>query len=64
MVCPAAYLPRAAEAITDLLQWIGAGDLKYKIDLQHGFDNIPSTLSRLFTGENLGKQLLRLADPS
>ena len=58
------YLPRAAEAIADLLQWIGAGDLKYQIDLQHGFENIPSTLSRLFTGQNLGKQLLKIADPS
>lgn len=58
------YLPRAGEAIADLLQWIGDGDLKYQIDLQHGFDNIPGTLSRLFTGENLGKQLLRIADPA
>ena len=58
------YLPRASEAIANLLQWIGDGDLKYQIDLQHGFDNIPGTLSRLFTGENLGKQLLQIADPS
>jgi len=58
------YLPRAAEAIADLLQWIGTSDLKYQIDLQYGFDNIPSTLSRLFTGENFGKQLLQIAAPS
>ena len=58
------YLPRAAEAIADLLQWIGTSDLKYQVDLQYGFDNIPSTLSRLFTGENFGKQLLQIAAPS
>ena len=58
------YLPRAAEAIADLLEWIGTNDLKYQIDLQYGFDNIPSTLSRLFTGENFGKQLLQIAAPS
>ena len=58
------YLPRAAEAIADLLQWIGTSDLKYQIDLQYGFDNIPSTLSRLFTGENFGEQLLQIAAPS
>jgi NADPH-dependent curcumin reductase CurA len=58
------YMPRAAEAIGDLLKWIGAGELKYQIDLQEGFDNIPDTLQRLFTGANLGKQLLKIADPS
>lgn len=58
------YMPRATEAINDLLGWIGAGELKYQIDLQEGFDNIPDTLQRLFTGANLGKQLLKIADPA
>ncbi len=58
------YMPRAGEAIGDLLGWIGAGDLIYQIDLQEGFDNIPDTLQRLFTGANLGKQLLKIADAS
>ncbi|MFT7247197.1 MAG: NADPH-dependent curcumin reductase CurA, partial [Candidatus Azotimanducaceae bacterium] len=26
-------------------------------------DNIPDTLNRLFTGKNIGKQLLKIADP-
>ncbi len=57
------YLPRAGEASKDLLGWIGEGKLKYQIDMQEGFENIPTTLQRLFTGENLGKQLLKVADP-
>ena len=57
------YLPRAGEAIKDLLGWIGEGKLKYQIDMQEGFENIPKTLQRLFTGKNLGKQLLKVADP-
>jgi NADPH-dependent curcumin reductase CurA len=32
--------------------------------LQQGFDNIPDTLQRLFTGKNLGKQLLQIAEPN
>jgi NADPH-dependent curcumin reductase CurA len=28
--------------------------------VQAGFENIPQTLQRLYTGENFGKQLLRL----
>ena len=58
------YLPRAAEAIEDLLGWIASGELKYQVDLQEGFENIPDTLQRLFTGQNLGKQLLKIADPA
>ncbi|MFT7289071.1 MAG: NADPH-dependent curcumin reductase CurA [Halieaceae bacterium] len=57
------YLPRAGEAIPDLMAWVASGELKYKIDLQEGFENIPTTLQRLYTGQNLGKQLLKIADP-
>ena len=58
------YMDRAEQAVTELLGWIGEGKLKYQVDLQEGFENIPSTLQRLFTGKNLGKQLLKIADPS
>ena len=54
------YLPRALEAVEALLGWVGAGKLAYEVDVQEGFDNIPKTLQRLYTGENFGKQLLRL----
>ena len=57
------YMHKAGEAVQDLLGWIGAGDLTYQVDLQEGFDNIPDTLNRLFTGKNIGKQLLKIADP-
>ena len=58
------YMPRAMEAITDLMSWIQNDGLIYQVDMQEGFDNIPDTLNRLFTGQNLGKQLLKIADPS
>lgn len=54
------YLPRALEAVEALLGWVGAGELAYEVDVQEGFENIPKTLQRLYTGENFGKQLLRL----
>jgi len=57
------YMPRAGEAIAQLLDWIGAGELRFQVDVQEGFDNIPDTLQRLFTGANLGKQLLKITDP-
>ncbi len=57
------YLDRAAEAIQDLIGWVSSGEIKYQVDVQEGFDNIPATLQRLYTGQNHGKQLLKIADP-
>ena len=57
------YLPRAMEAIEALMGWVASGDIIYQVDMQEGFDNIPRTLQRLYTGENLGKQLLKITDP-
>ena len=37
-----------------------AGEIE---DIQTGFENIPATLQRLFSGQNLGKQLLKLGEP-
>jgi hypothetical protein len=58
------YLARSQQAITDLVAWMERGDLAHQEDIQEGFENIPDTLNRLFTGKNLGKQLLHLADPA
>ncbi len=56
------YLPRAAEAVMQLWQWVQAGELKDRVDVMHGLENAPRALIRLFTGENQGKQLLRIAE--
>ena len=58
------YFDRMDVAIPELLGWVMNGDIAYAVDIQEGFDNIPDTLNRLFTGKNLGKQLLKLADPA
>ncbi|MDR6833437.1 MULTISPECIES: NADP-dependent oxidoreductase [unclassified Sphingopyxis] len=36
------------------------GRLTYREDVQVGFENAPATLKRLFSGQNRGKQLLKL----
>lgn len=58
------YLGRSAEAIEALTEWVEAGEIAWREDVQEGFENIPATLQRLFRGENTGKQLLKLADPA
>jgi hypothetical protein len=57
------YLGRAPEAIAALGEWVAAGELAWRDDIQEGFENIPATLQRLFDGRNTGKQMLKLADP-
>jgi NADPH-dependent curcumin reductase CurA len=43
-----------------MVSLINDGRLKYREDVQNGFENAPATLQRLFVGANRGKQLLKL----
>jgi hypothetical protein len=56
------YLHRAAEATAALSGWIRDGKLKDRVDVVEGFDHAPAALARLFTGENFGKQLVKIAE--
>ncbi len=57
------YLDRAIEGLLCLNKWVDEGKVIQEIDMQEGFENIPATLTRIFTGANLGKQLLKVSDP-
>ena len=48
------------KAIERIKGWIEPGQIIHREDVQTGFENIPSTLKRLFEGANIGKQLLKL----
>lgn len=54
------YIPEYPEAQKRMRQWIREGKITYKEDIQEGFDNVPRTLMRLFSGQNFGKQLLKM----
>ncbi len=54
------FLPRAPEAVADLLQWVAEGRIRWEADVQQGFENAPATLLRLYSGANFGKQLLEI----
>jgi NADPH-dependent curcumin reductase CurA len=58
------YMDRFGEGAAALAGWLQSGELVHRDDVQEGFENIPATLNRLFTGQNIGKQMLRIADPS
>lgn len=49
-------------AAMEMVQWVGQGKLKYQVDIQEGLENAPETFLRIFTGQNRGKQLLKIAE--
>ena len=51
------------KASADLSQWVADGEIAFRADVQEGFENIPTTFLRLFSGANQGKQLLKVRDP-
>ena len=54
------YLDRAMEAVGALAQWAAEGKLVNEVDVAEGLESAPDAFRRLFTGENLGKQLVRV----
>jgi NADPH-dependent curcumin reductase CurA len=57
------YFARAGEAVAELGQWVKEGKLRHRDDIQEGLENAPKTMVRLFEGGNVGKLLLKIADP-
>jgi NADPH-dependent curcumin reductase CurA len=57
------FASRFGKAIDDLAGWAAAGKIKSEVDVVQGLENAPDALRRLFTGENLGKQLVKIAEP-
>jgi len=55
------YAARFAEGVMNLAQWLGAGKLKYAETVVEGFENTPNAFIGLFSGENLGKQIVKVA---
>ncbi|MEE4659954.1 MAG: NADP-dependent oxidoreductase, partial [Halieaceae bacterium] len=56
------YLPRFGEAIAYLAKHVAKGDLISKESMMEGFEQMPNALMALFAGENIGKQLVHIAD--
>jgi len=56
------YAARFSEGITQLAQWLSEGKLKYAESIVEGFENTPRAFIGLFSGENLGKQIVKVGD--
>lgn len=56
------YAEQYPEAMKDMAGWIMQGKLKSKESVFEGIENFQNTFSRLFTGDKLGKLLLKVVD--
>jgi NADPH-dependent curcumin reductase CurA len=56
------YMSRAQEAVMKLWTWVQEGKIVYRVDVARGLESAPRALRRLFSGDNQGKQLVRIAD--
>jgi len=56
------YMPRAQEAIPQLLEWVNQGRLKYRLDVVDGLENAPQAVQKLFDGSNVGKLVVRVSE--
>jgi NADPH-dependent curcumin reductase CurA len=54
------YLHRKADILAEIAGWMRSGLLKHAETLTHGLERAPEALAGLFTGGNLGKQIVVL----
>jgi NADPH-dependent curcumin reductase CurA len=55
------YADRYAQAAQEMGGWMAAGKLKSREDVVEGLETFPDTFLKLFTGENVGKLILKVA---
>lgn len=54
------YVHRYEEAVMRLADWVRAGKLRYREDIDDGIEHCPGAIAELYRGENLGKRIIRL----
>lgn len=55
------YAHEFADARKRMKRWVREGRIKFAEDIQSGLENAPRTLMRLFSGQNFGKQMLKVS---
>lgn len=55
------FLPRAGEAMAELVPWVMDGRLKWKVHVDQGLEGAMGSLQRLFTGDHDGKLLIQVS---
>ncbi len=56
------YADRYVEGAKILAGWLAEGKLKSREDIYYGIENFPETYNRLFSGEKMGKLILKVSE--
>ena len=56
------FADRWPEGLKRLSRWLKTGKIKYREDVVDGLENAPKAFLRLFSGENFGKLVVKVAD--
>ena len=54
------YADRFSEGLTHLATWVRDGRLRFREDILDGIEQAPGAIAGLYSGDNLGKRLIRL----
>jgi len=55
------YVSRFQEGLTQMTAWLREGKLKYRENVVEGIENAPKAFLGMLRGENIGKQLVKVA---
>jgi hypothetical protein len=55
------YLSRSDEAMTELVPLVMQGQIRHREDVREGLEAAPAALVDLYTGDNRGKLLVKIA---
>lgn len=58
------HMYRMAGFLREMKAWLAAGTIRYRDTVIDGLENAPRAFIGLFRGENLGKMLVRVAEPA
>jgi hypothetical protein len=56
------YATRFGAASERLAEWVASGELAHRETVVEGLENAPDAFLGLFSGDNVGKQVVRVSD--
>jgi len=58
------FAEKFMQGAAEMAGWIKEGKLKYREDIVEGFENLPKAFIGMLNGDNTGKRLVKVAEPS
>jgi NADPH-dependent curcumin reductase CurA len=55
------WIPRFEEGMNDLAEWVRSGQIKYREEMSQGIENARGSIAKLYSGDNTGKVIIKIA---